>query len=45
MTKNELNRFREILIASVAELERLVRQRNGITIERSADLFEKVQAS
>ena len=45
MTKNELSRFREILMASVAELERLARQRDGITIERSADLLEEVQAA
>ena len=45
MTKNELNRFREILIASVAELERFTSNRDGITIERSADLLEEVQAA
>jgi DnaK suppressor protein len=45
MTKNELNRFREILMASVAELERLARKRDGITVERSADLLEEVQAA
>jgi DnaK suppressor protein len=45
MTKNELNRFREILMASVAELERSARKRDGITIERSADLLEEVQAA
>jgi DnaK suppressor protein len=45
MTKNELNRFREILMASVAELERLARKRDGITIERSADLLEEIQAA
>jgi DnaK suppressor protein len=45
MTKNELSRFREILMASVAELEHLARQRDGITIERSADLLEEVQAA
>ena len=45
MTKNELSRFREILMASVAKLEHLARQRDGITIERSADLLEEVQAA
>ena len=45
MTKNELNRFREILLANVAELERLAHKRDGITIERSADLLEEVQAA
>ncbi|MCU1339004.1 MAG: transcriptional regulator, TraR/DksA family [Bryobacterales bacterium] len=45
MTNNELHRFRAILTASVAELEHLIRQRDGITIERSADLLEEVQAA
>ena len=45
MTKKELNRFREILMANVAELERLAHKRDGITIERSADLLEEVQAA
>jgi DnaK suppressor protein len=45
MTDNELNRFREILTASVAELEGLARRRDGITIERSAELLEEVQAA
>ena len=45
MTKNELNRFREILTASVADLERLARKRDGITFDRSADLLEEVQAA
>src|ERR1700731_2204805 len=45
MTKHELNRFREILMANVAELERLAHKRDGITIERSADLLEEVQAA
>ena len=45
MTKNELNRFREILTATIADLERLARKRDGITIERSADLLEEVQAA
>jgi DnaK suppressor protein len=45
MTTNELNRFREILMASVSELERSARKRDGITIERSADLLEEVQGA
>jgi DnaK suppressor protein len=32
-------------MASVGELEHLARQRDGITIERSADLLEEVQAA
>ena len=44
MTKNELNRFRAILTAKVAELERS-NHREGITIERSADQLEEIQAA
>jgi len=43
MIKNELNRYRAILAARVAELEGLVRRRDGITIERSADLLDEIQ--
>lgn len=43
MTLNEIQRFRKTLTARVAELERITRQRDGITIERSADLTEEVQ--
>src|SRR5882724_717001 len=45
MTQNELNRFRAILTAKVAELERFTSQREGITIERSADQLEEIQAA
>ena len=45
MTKSEQNRFRAILTARVAELERLTRQRDGIAIERSPDLLEEIQAA
>ena len=45
MTTNEVVRFRRILTARVAELERITRQRDGITIERSADLIEDVQCA
>ena len=44
MTKNELNRFRAILTAKVAELERS-NHREGITSERSADQLEEIQAA
>jgi hypothetical protein len=37
MTQNELNRFEAVLTERVAELERLTRLRDGITVERSAD--------
>jgi hypothetical protein len=40
MTKTEANRFRGILTAKVAELERFTRQRDGIVVERSADQLE-----
>ncbi len=43
MSKNELNRFHTILTANVAELERLIRQREGIAVERSADQLDEIQ--
>jgi len=45
MTQNELNRFRAILTAKVAEPERFTRQREAITVERSADQPEEIQAA
>jgi DnaK suppressor protein len=45
MTKNELNGFRAVLTARIAELERLTRHRDAITVERSADQLEEIQAS
>ena len=45
MTKSELDRFRAILTATVAELERLTRHREGITVERSADQLDEIQAA
>ena len=45
MTKTEMNRFRAILIAKVAELVRFTRHRDGITVERSADQLEEIQAA
>jgi DnaK suppressor protein len=45
MTKNEVDRFRAILTAKVAELERFTCHREGITIERSADQLEEIQAA
>jgi DnaK suppressor protein len=45
MTKSELDRFRAILTAKVAELKRFTRHREGITIERSADQLEEIQAA
>ena len=43
MTKNELNRFQSILTARVAELERPTHNRDGITVERSADQLDDIQ--
>src|SRR5713226_9696005 len=45
MTKNKFNRFQAILTAKVAELERFNRNREGITIDRSADQLEEIQAA
>ena len=45
MTKTELNRFRAVLTARVAELERFTRNRDGITVERSADQLDEIQAA
>jgi DnaK suppressor protein len=45
MTMTELNRFRAILTAKVTELERSTGHREGITVERSADQLEEIQAA
>jgi DnaK suppressor protein len=45
MTKTELDRFRGILTAKVAELERFTRQRDGIVVDRCADQLEEIQAA
>ena len=45
MTKTELNRFRTALTAKVAELERFNRHRDAITVERSADQLDEIQAA
>src|SRR6267154_140212 len=45
MTTAEADRFRGILTAKVAELERFTRQRDGIVVERSADQLEEIQAA
>ena len=45
MTKTEVDRFRRILTAKVAELERFTRQRDGIVVERSADQLDEIQAA
>jgi DnaK suppressor protein len=43
MTRNELKRFKEILEAKQAELGRWVRNREGISIEKSPDALDEVQ--
>ena len=45
MTKTEVYPFRAVLIARVAELERVTRNRDGITVERSADQLDEIQAA
>ena len=43
MTKTELSRFQAVLNAKIVELEQLIRQRDGIRVERSADQLEEIQ--
>lgn len=43
MTKTELNKYREILEAKQAELAQVLRNRDGITIEKSPDALDEVQ--
>ena len=43
MTKTELNKHRNVLEAEQAELIQLVRNREGIAIEKSPDAFDEVQ--
>jgi DnaK suppressor protein len=43
MTKTEVDRFRAVLTARVAELESFTRHRDGIAVERSADQLEETQ--
>ena len=43
MTKTELNKYKKILETKQDELERLVRNRDAITIEKSADALDEVQ--
>ena len=42
MTKSELKRFQALQTARVAELERLTRDCDGITIDRSSDELEEI---
>jgi DnaK suppressor protein len=43
MRKNELNEYRKVLEARHAEIMQLVRNRDGIAIERSSDAIDEVQ--
>ena len=43
MTKTELNKFREVLETKQAELVQVLRNRDGITIEKSPDALDEVQ--
>jgi DnaK suppressor protein len=45
MTKTGVDRFRAILTAKIAELERFTRHRDGITVERSADQLDEIEAA
>jgi DnaK suppressor protein len=45
MTTKEVQGFQKFLTARVAELERITRQRDGITIQRSADLVDDMQSA
>jgi DnaK suppressor protein len=45
MTETEMNRFRAVLTAKVAELELDGRRRDGIAVERSADQLDEIQAA
>jgi DnaK suppressor protein len=43
MTKSELSRFRKVLEARQSELARVLRNREGIVIEKSPDALDEVQ--
>jgi DnaK suppressor protein len=43
VTKTELNKFKKILENKQDELEQIVRNRDAITIEKSADALDEVQ--
>ena len=43
MTDSELNKYSNVLEAKQAELVQLVRNRDGIAIEKTADAFDEVQ--
>ena len=43
MTKSEINKFKKILETKLGELEKIVRNRDAIAIEKSADALDEVQ--
>ncbi len=43
MTKTELNKYKEVLETKQAELAKVLRNREGITIEKSPDALDEVQ--
>jgi DnaK suppressor protein len=43
MTRSELNEYRNVLEVQQAELVQLIRNRDGIAIEKSADALDEVQ--
>src|SRR4051795_9299459 len=43
MTKTEMNKFKKILETKQDELEQIVRNREGIAIEKSPDALDEVQ--
>jgi DnaK suppressor protein len=43
MTKSEISKFKKILETKQAELEHIVRNRDAIAIEKSADALDEVQ--
>ena len=43
MTKSELNKYRNVLETKQAELVQLVRNRDGIAIQKSPDSLDEVQ--
>jgi DnaK suppressor protein len=43
MTKSEINKFKKILETKQGELEKIVRNRDAIAIEKSADALDEVQ--
>src|SRR5258708_22207569 len=45
LTKTEVYRFRAVITARVAELERFTRQRDAIAVERCADQLDEIQAA